>query len=374
LVRRSDSRAILTGFGSGIYPGAAVLTPPTLYPGTLAYRSPESWLFDLQFFRDPTARYSAGPADDLYALGVTACWLLTGEYPELAEPTQDENGTWHLAAVLAPPALLRVAPPLRDLVLRMLSVRPEERGTAAQLAEALEQAAAHTPAVRAASPQETAAPLKAQEPHPERSPLVRASAEPVTFRDPPRSFQPGRALAAVGLALAIWAVWAVSSQRGKHPTFARAEPTRAGSPDAGPAGLGEALAATSTEPSPELRALEVLAKDTPPEPQPGQARPDAKGRCPHKRQVALNGGCWTKIQFNREECEESEALKLLGPATFSQKKLNAYQKARMEPTRRAEPWSRTVSGTCIPRSRGALRTLSPPLAGEFMRPASAGAC
>jgi serine/threonine protein kinase len=30
LVRRSDSRALLTDFGSGIYPGATTLTPPTL--------------------------------------------------------------------------------------------------------------------------------------------------------------------------------------------------------------------------------------------------------------------------------------------------------------------------------------------------------
>lgn len=89
LVRRADSRAVLTDLGSGIYLGAATLTPPTMYPGTPAYRAPESWLFELRFFGDSSARYSAGPADDLYALGVTACRLVTGEYPKLAVPTQD---------------------------------------------------------------------------------------------------------------------------------------------------------------------------------------------------------------------------------------------------------------------------------------------
>ncbi len=53
LVRRSDGRAMLMDFGTGIYPGAATLTPPLLFPGTPAYRSPESWLFEMQFSREP---------------------------------------------------------------------------------------------------------------------------------------------------------------------------------------------------------------------------------------------------------------------------------------------------------------------------------
>ncbi|HYH95057.1 protein kinase domain-containing protein, partial [Hyalangium sp.] len=147
LVRRSDSSAVLTDFGTGLYPGASTLTPSMVFPSTPAYRSPESWLFELQFYRESAARYHAGPADDLYSLGVTACALLTGAYPEPGEPTQDEHGTWHLAAVIAPPALLnnpRIELRLRSLVLRLLSVRPEERGTATALTAALEQAAEHT--------------------------------------------------------------------------------------------------------------------------------------------------------------------------------------------------------------------------------------
>jgi serine/threonine protein kinase len=141
LVRRSDGRAMLMDFGTGIYPGAATLTPPQWFPGTPAYRSPESWLFELQFSRDATARYQASPADDLYALGVTACRLLTGEYPEPGAPLQDEHGRWHLEAVIPPRALLggpQVEPYLRDMTLRLLSVEREERGTAAQWAEAPE--------------------------------------------------------------------------------------------------------------------------------------------------------------------------------------------------------------------------------------------
>lgn len=125
-----------------------------------------------------------------------------------------------------------------------------------------------------------------------------------TSRSHPLPSQAWYAMVAAGLALAVWAWWAAPSQPGEKPPLAHAEPTPGDPPDAGTAGLGEALASASTEPFPELRAMEVMAEETPPEPQPGQARPDAKGRCPHKRQVALNGGCWVEHPFNQEECEE----------------------------------------------------------------------
>jgi len=60
-------------------------------------------------------------------------------------PCSDEHGSWHLENVLLPAALLndsRVEPQLRAVVLRLLSVRPGQRGTAAELAEELEQATA----------------------------------------------------------------------------------------------------------------------------------------------------------------------------------------------------------------------------------------
>ncbi|MBN1203603.1 MAG: hypothetical protein JXB05_01595 [Myxococcaceae bacterium] len=74
---------------------------------------------------------------------MTAYRLVTGHSPELAEPSQDEAGTWHLQGLSSPaPHLLnpRVSPQLNAVILRMLSMRPEARGTAAQLTAALEQA------------------------------------------------------------------------------------------------------------------------------------------------------------------------------------------------------------------------------------------
>jgi serine/threonine protein kinase len=347
LVRRADSRAVLTDFGTGIYPGAATLTPPMVFPGTPAYRSPESWLFELQFYREPTARYVAGPADDLYALGVTACTLLTGEYPEPGEPTQDEHGTWHLEAVMAPPSLLsdpRVEPRLRALVLRMLSVHPEERGTATALAEALELAAEHPapqsaqpcftgqplPAsalpqqqaaaapgpgslkhlgddgleVRAARPRELAPPLEAQEPPPEESSVAGGSAGRLRLRAPTWPAWPSLALAAASLALTVWTWWAAPRGPLEVPSVAHAEASGVETPDAGTAGLGEVAATTSLEEASAPPTQEGVTESPLPEPLPGQLRPDEKGRCPPKGLVALNGGCWVETALDPEKCTE----------------------------------------------------------------------
>ncbi len=67
--------------------------------------------------------------------------------------------------------------------------------------------------------------------------------------------------------------------------------------------LGEAASPASVETFPAPSAREVLAENPLPEPVQGQARPDAKGRCPEKWQVALNGGCWAPVKEKREVCE-----------------------------------------------------------------------
>ena len=81
LVRVSDGQAGLIDFGAGNIRGAPTLTAPPLPPGTPAYRSPEAIRFQWDYRSHPTARYEAQPADDVYALGVTAYQLVTGTYP-----------------------------------------------------------------------------------------------------------------------------------------------------------------------------------------------------------------------------------------------------------------------------------------------------
>ncbi|HYH96597.1 serine/threonine-protein kinase [Hyalangium sp.] len=339
LVRRADHHAWLLDFGTGTFQGAYTLTPPMGFPGTPAYRSPESWLFELQFSRSSTARYAAGPADDLYALGVTACRLVTGEYPELGEPTKDENGLWHLEKVIPPAALQlleRVEPQLRALILRMLSVRPEERGSAAELAEALELAAqslavesaqtssaeeeqgppaiAHekVAAAETGAPRREVAEVYAAEPledsaRTEVEVQVLGSPAPAgglakAMRLQKHVWLERHRLVAAAVVLGVLAWWVMPETSEERPSVARKEVAEAGKADAGPVGLGEVAASLPTVASPEAHVPEGLTEDTLPEPLPGQTRPNAKGRCPHKRQIALNGGCWV-VEVEREKCE-----------------------------------------------------------------------
>ncbi|HYI00136.1 serine/threonine-protein kinase, partial [Hyalangium sp.] len=336
LVRRSDSRALLIDFGSGFYLDAPTLTPDILPPGTPAYRSPEAWLFELQFFRDSKARYSAQPTDDLYSLGVTAYRLVTGQYPELGEPSQDEAGTWHVEGLASPPPLAlnpRVDVRLNALILRMLSVRPEQRGTAQVLAEALEQAAQLSlpESTRSLFVQEASlaadlgaqaagtsglAPLPpaheivaAQAQAPEVSSLTLSPAERVSPSVHRRPWRLRFATAAALLALGAWVGWLTPKTFPELPSLVRHEVGGARLEESGETGLGDDAASAAMAASPTPSMPGVQGQNTLPEPLPDQARPDAKGRCPHPWQVSLNGGCWVKLKVPREEREKCEAIK-----------------------------------------------------------------
>jgi hypothetical protein len=313
-----------------------------MFPGTPAYRAPEAWLSPLRLGRHPVARYGAGPADDVYALGVTAYQLLTGQYPKLGEPRQDEAGIWQLEDVAPPaPHVLnpRVEPRLSALILRMLSVRPEVRGTAAELAEALEQAAENPvpestqplfhrealPPMEGPGEEAAAAPALGHRPRPSDRAEAQAS-EPrelaagaetdggtpedstgergFTGVDRPRAHaRPWLAMAAASLTLVTWAWWASPGTSEEKPSVVQTRADSASQEDGGTAGLGEAAPTAATEDSSDPSVREGMAEDSPPEPLPGQARPDTKNRCPQKRQVALNGVCWVRLEVEREECE-----------------------------------------------------------------------
>jgi eukaryotic-like serine/threonine-protein kinase len=298
-----EGRAVLTDFGSGTWKAAPPLTERVMPPNTREYRSPESLRFEWAHWHTQGAHYAARPADDLYALGVTAYRLVTGVYPPPG--TEPEALKEHLRQ---PPALRvsahefnrRVVPELSALIERLLAQEPEARGTARELAEAAQSAAEH------ASPEANMPFLDLE--WPEAQAPAGGPAEPVVPRVHARPGRPLRALAAAALALVLWASWVAPGTRPlENPSIAREEAAEVGKADAGPAGLGEAMASASTMDAPAPSGREALAEDALPEPLPGQTRPDAKGRCPHKRQVALNGGCW--VELEQEKCE---ALNLNG--------------------------------------------------------------
>ncbi|HEX8704101.1 MAG TPA: serine/threonine-protein kinase [Myxococcaceae bacterium] len=139
LVRLEDASAVLLDFGAGTFRGARPLTTEPLPPGTREYRSPEAVRFLWQWSPLSATRYEAGPADDVYALGVTAYYLVTRQYPPAVNASEDRT---HLvpAERVPPEALVTVCPELSALICRMLSDEPSARGSAAELARALEDA------------------------------------------------------------------------------------------------------------------------------------------------------------------------------------------------------------------------------------------
>ncbi|RKG48832.1 serine/threonine protein kinase [Corallococcus sp. AB011P] len=142
MVRASDGLAKLVDFGIGDYVGARELTADILPPGTVDYRSPEAWRFLRAHLEERDARYTAGPADDLWALGLVSYRLLTGRFP-----FDGEDGASLTEAILSsaptPPheENERVPRVLSDVCLRLLEKTPEARTPSAQtLCESLEQA------------------------------------------------------------------------------------------------------------------------------------------------------------------------------------------------------------------------------------------
>jgi hypothetical protein len=237
----------------------------------------------------------------VFALGVTAYRLVTGEYPVAVVPKMDEEGSWYMAEPgLRSPSDLnpQVDPQLGMLILRMLSLDPRARGTAKEHAEALEalvkRDSQESARVAEPVPPEAAGGSKVSAPIQTVRPLVRA-----------RAVMAGSALMLVGVLLVLWA------QQGRQvlPEVASLEehvPAVPGKPDEGPADLGDTAAAAPQASAQEPSRQQAISQDLPPEPLPEQLRPDAKGQCPGRKQVPINGGCWVEYPAaNAGECEQN---------------------------------------------------------------------
>jgi serine/threonine protein kinase len=197
LVRAENSEAVLTDFGSGIWRGAAPLTWQALPPSTLEYCSPEALRFYLKWRPHLGASYAATPADDVYALGVTAYRLVTGGYPPCpVDPDAEQEGRSGDGPEPEPPeARVTVCAELAVLIRRMLSREPSRRGSAAELAEALEHA-------RRIAGRRADRPITAREPRRSRARLL--------WLEPLRAVlgrHPRLTAAGVGAGLALGSVW-----------------------------------------------------------------------------------------------------------------------------------------------------------------------
>ena len=296
LVSDAEGRAFLTDFGSGHYLGASTLTEPPFPPGTPPYRSPEAWRSIQLPVRGEALPYAPGPADDVFSLGVTAFRLVTGDYPSAPDA---ESRLGHVAEPDSRPRAVnsRCCAELSGLTSRMLCVNPEERGSARNLAEALEDAARKA-GLEADVPlfvRETPEPVDA-----------RAAPRPIPRRAPGRSRRAWLSAASLGGALALGAGWMLSAHPGEEPRQMHAS-AQEDTKDGGTVAVGDS-ALTAPEPSPQApSALSTITEDQPPRPIPGQTRPNAVGRCP-RGLIPINGACWKRLAQDPKDCPEGDVV------------------------------------------------------------------
>jgi serine/threonine-protein kinase len=290
LMREADGWPFLTDFGSGHFLGAAPLTEPPFPPGTPYYRAPEAWRFVNLAQEEPGGPYAPRASDDVFALGVTAFRLLTDEYPGLPDSALCDSPRDEAAPPSPRELNPRCTAELGALTVRMLSPNPEARGTARELAEALERAA------RAAGP-EADAPLFDRE-APEPAPTSPASPQ----RGRSRAVRSRLMAASLGAVLLLGTAWRLSAhlrvETGEGHA-SRPEEMK----DGGTVAVGDSVLTAPVPPPQAPSSGSTLSVDLPPRPLPGQKRPDANGRCPNKLQVSIHGGCWNKLNVDLNDCQ-----------------------------------------------------------------------
>ncbi|HEX8699316.1 MAG TPA: AarF/UbiB family protein, partial [Myxococcaceae bacterium] len=286
-----DGRVVLLDFGSCWYPGAPPLTAG-VPPGTEQYRSPQQVFFRFALGMGAGHYYVAPPYDDVYALGVTAYRLLASTYP----PSSADLAADETARLVPPRGVAEVCPELSALVMRMLSEEPEARGTARQVAEALErllrQANPFLDAIwiesSAAEPTQKTVP---SEPEPDLEP------EPVPAPAP--SAQEGLSprfgclTAFIVLGTLVIVLTRDVNRRGVAYTEApRTTPQGTGNPDGGTGGMGdEAMASVSPAGTPPSSGS-GFTRQVLDGPLPGQKLPP----CNKRGAVVIKGGCWVVIE------------------------------------------------------------------------------
>jgi hypothetical protein len=336
LVRPVDEWFFLMDFGAGDYVGAERLTSSRLPPGTPPYRSPEAWAASRSPWRKPHERYVAGPADDVFALGVMAYRLVTDEYPPFTDASSEEGQCWQPGGSgPRPPSEVnpRVGPELDAVIQRMLSLNPKKRGTAQELAEVMERSAAQVRSMMGEGlfEWETVQPSKGphgEETHVERfghrlrrrnreAVLAAVEADAAKRAKARRQYAEAPARAATRrerevprgqdlswlplLAATVVAVLLLWLQQ-REPLRPQDESSVAqGTPegeqnDGGVTYVGDTAlsSAYSFAPPPMGKGVAV---EVPPKPLPGQLKPDATGRC-RKGQYAINGGCWLRVELS----------------------------------------------------------------------------
>ncbi|HEX8703493.1 MAG TPA: serine/threonine-protein kinase [Myxococcaceae bacterium] len=322
LVRAEDGKAVLMDFGSGYFRGAPVLTKQPPPPGTERYWSPECLRFQMKWLRHPTMRYEAGPADDLYALGVTAYRLVTGVYPPPWKDFVETEEGYQLVPPKPVPVETRVTvcPELAALINKLLSDEPSARGSAAEVAAALERAENTTGANldqpitpvsaqvlrEAALAREVRAPKVGQSQEPAQAPTLSEFPEPerASRGSVPRGSSPRhelrwsrRLMQAAGILLVAAVGWVANTLSGVEWAGGPEPVQDAIGQDAGAVGLGDEMPAVPVAEGTQEPERGGMGSDRVQKPFPGQHRPPCQ-----KPAVEIHGGCWVRVGDAAPSC------------------------------------------------------------------------
>jgi len=269
-------------------------------PVTDKYRSPQLLMYELALKNGWQGCYEADPADDVYALGVTAYRLLADDYPPRT-PDPGEDAPLTQSEPLEPPrGLEQVFPELGELIVRMLNPDdPKARGSAPQVAEELEALLEYT---HSALDERWVANASRQPTEDVPPPMPPKHVPPPVRRQPPppppvphepaeRALVPCLALAGGCAVLALLLMLLLLPRdvnRGAGgDSEPESEPLAVEQPDAGTALGEEGLASVSpAESLPDSK--DKVSREVPDKPSQDQKRPP----CTQRVSVEINGGCW----------------------------------------------------------------------------------
>jgi hypothetical protein len=212
----------------------------------------------------------------------------------------------------------------------MLSVNPEARGAALELAELLEQRAeragpqadqrlfAWETLAPSAWPREEAA--EAYSPHQrlryrvqelvrateqrEAEALSKAMTPPKQVVPSPHGEERSPGLAAAAVLLVMFGWWVLRRPPPEEQAVSQVESEDAGTPDGGTAELAKEVLTSAVKETGFPEGQPGLHTDLPSKPLPGQRRPEGTGKCRSPVQVAINGGCWNRIGNTAPPCDD----------------------------------------------------------------------
>ncbi len=276
-----DGHAVLLDFGACWYPGAHPLTDGAVPPGTEPYRSPQMVRFRHKHRYERGARYQFVPEDDLYALGVTGYYLVTGRLPELITDPAFADDTWRDPPGRRMPASARatILPEADAIIWRLLSEDPLARGSAKEIAEALEKAAVSLGPEADELIVPTTFYQKTESPSDEGPPRSRRERRRARLR---KALLPP--LASLGIALAVVGLFALLPTLLAYVGGNEIQGDE-GQVDVGSKALSSASPFEEEERHRSARAMSAKMPDTPLQ---GQKRPP----CDPRGEVEINEGCW----------------------------------------------------------------------------------